>query len=158
MAPQREIVVTGMGVVSPIGIGKDPFWAGLCAGKSGIRRLELFDDPDLPSPIGGEVADFARFLLARQDDERWEHLLADPKPRPKLDLAGQSSSEDQDGYHHVRWGDGESKVKRLVTGATNIKPDDNMRGYYCGACHNGKMMYRGAPVFAACSKTSAPPV
>jgi 3-oxoacyl-[acyl-carrier-protein] synthase II len=58
MAPKRDIVVTGVGVVSPIGIGKDPFWAALCAGRSGIRRLATFDDPALPAPIGGEVADF----------------------------------------------------------------------------------------------------
>jgi len=58
MAPKQDIVVTGVGVVSPIGIGKNPFWAALCEGQSGIRRLELFDDPALPQPIGGAVADF----------------------------------------------------------------------------------------------------
>ena len=58
MAPKRDIVVTGVGVVSSIGIGKEPFWAGLCTGRSGIRRLGTFDDPALPAPIGGEVADF----------------------------------------------------------------------------------------------------
>ena len=58
MAEQREIVVTGMGVVSPIGIGKEPFWASLCAGRSGIARLPFYDDPTLPMPIGGTVADF----------------------------------------------------------------------------------------------------
>jgi 3-oxoacyl-[acyl-carrier-protein] synthase II len=58
MAPKQDIVVTGVGVVSPIGIGKTPFWAALCEGQSGIRRLELFDDPALPSPIGGVVANF----------------------------------------------------------------------------------------------------
>jgi hypothetical protein len=31
------------------------------------------------------VADFARFLLARESDERWEQIIADPNPRPKLD-------------------------------------------------------------------------
>jgi len=58
MAPKQDIVVTGVGVVSPIGIGKNPFWAAMCEGQSGIRRLDLFDDPALPSPIGGAVADF----------------------------------------------------------------------------------------------------
>jgi 3-oxoacyl-[acyl-carrier-protein] synthase II len=58
MVPKRDIVITGVGVVSPIGIGKDPFWAALCAGQSGIRRLELFADPALPAAIGGEVANF----------------------------------------------------------------------------------------------------
>lgn len=32
-----------------------------------------------------EVADFARFLLARQGDERWEQIISEPRPRPKLD-------------------------------------------------------------------------
>ncbi len=39
----------------------------------------------LPEAKRIEVADFARFLLARQGDERWEQIVADPKPRPKLD-------------------------------------------------------------------------
>lgn len=58
MPPKQDIVVTGTGVVSPIGIGKEPFWAALRDGRSGIRRLDLFDGADLPPPIGGEVADF----------------------------------------------------------------------------------------------------
>jgi hypothetical protein len=39
----------------------------------------------LPHSKRGEVADFARFLLARQDDERWERLLDSPEKRPKLE-------------------------------------------------------------------------
>ena len=39
----------------------------------------------LPENKRTEVADFARFLLARQDDENWERLLNDPRPRPKLE-------------------------------------------------------------------------
>jgi 3-oxoacyl-[acyl-carrier-protein] synthase II len=58
MVPNQDIVVTGVGVISPIGIGKEPFWTALCEGRSGIRRLPLFDDPHLPSPFGGQVADF----------------------------------------------------------------------------------------------------
>lgn len=38
----------------------------------------------LPQDKRAEVADFARFLLARQDDEAWERSIADPKSRPKL--------------------------------------------------------------------------
>ena len=58
MAFQQDIVVTGIGVVSPIGIGKDPFWAALIEGRSGIRRQDLARRPDLPPPIGGAVSDF----------------------------------------------------------------------------------------------------
>jgi hypothetical protein len=39
----------------------------------------------LPEAKRIEVADFARFLLAQQADARWEQIIADPKPRPKLD-------------------------------------------------------------------------
>ena len=39
----------------------------------------------LPAEKQAEVADFARFLLARQDDEAWEQRLASPQPRPRLD-------------------------------------------------------------------------
>jgi len=38
----------------------------------------------LPEAKRIEVADFARFLLAQQADDRWEQIIADPKPRPKL--------------------------------------------------------------------------
>ena len=39
----------------------------------------------LPDAKRVEVADFARFLLAQQGDERWEQIIASPTPRPKLD-------------------------------------------------------------------------
>jgi 3-oxoacyl-[acyl-carrier-protein] synthase II len=58
MVFQQDIVVTGMGVLSPIGIGEGPFWAALTEGRSGIRRLNLATDPAQPAPFGGVVADF----------------------------------------------------------------------------------------------------
>lgn len=58
MAFQQGIVVTGVGVVSPLGIGREPFWAALTEGRSGIRRLDLPSEPNGPPPIGGMVADF----------------------------------------------------------------------------------------------------
>ncbi|NQU24654.1 MAG: beta-ketoacyl-[acyl-carrier-protein] synthase family protein [Candidatus Nealsonbacteria bacterium] len=58
MAPTREIVVTGVGVASPIGIGCEAFWQSLCDGRSGVRSLDLYDDAALPSPFGAAVTDF----------------------------------------------------------------------------------------------------
>ena len=55
----------GIGVVSPIGIGQEAFWASLCEGRSGVRRLNIFDDPDL-IPFGGEVSDFDPKTYIRQ--------------------------------------------------------------------------------------------
>lgn len=53
-----EIVITGLGVVSPIGIGVDAFWSSLLRGKSGIGPLTAFDSRGMPLTIAGEVAGF----------------------------------------------------------------------------------------------------
>lgn len=47
-----EVVITGVGVVSPIGIGCDDFWASLLAGRSGIRPITQFDASSLSVQIG----------------------------------------------------------------------------------------------------------
>jgi len=54
----RRVVVTGIGPVSPIGIGRDAFWESLLAGRGGVRKIQRFDPSDLPVQIAGEVADF----------------------------------------------------------------------------------------------------
>ncbi|MDF1755588.1 MAG: beta-ketoacyl-ACP synthase II [Verrucomicrobiales bacterium] len=54
----RRVVITGMGVVSPVGNTVDAFWQNLTAGKSGIRNIELIDTTDLKCLIAGEVRDF----------------------------------------------------------------------------------------------------
>jgi 3-oxoacyl-[acyl-carrier-protein] synthase II len=54
----RRTVITGLGIVSPIGLTKDDFWESLRAGKSGIRPITAFNVAALPVRIGGEVPDF----------------------------------------------------------------------------------------------------
>src|SRR5205807_1415510 len=51
----RRVVVTGIGVISPIGIGAKPFWENLITGKSGVQRITAFDPAGFPSQIAGEV-------------------------------------------------------------------------------------------------------
>ncbi|MDQ3614475.1 MAG: beta-ketoacyl-ACP synthase II [Chloroflexota bacterium] len=51
-------VVTGIGAVTPLGIGVDTFWSGLLAGQSGIRAIQHFDASSLDVRIAGEVPDF----------------------------------------------------------------------------------------------------
>jgi len=58
MGLSREVVITGLGVVCPLGIGRAPFWRSLVEGQSGVRRISLADGNDLPCSIGGEVLDF----------------------------------------------------------------------------------------------------
>jgi 3-oxoacyl-[acyl-carrier-protein] synthase II len=51
----RRVVVTGVGAISPIGIGAKAFWENLLAGKVGVRRISLFDPGGFPSQLAGEV-------------------------------------------------------------------------------------------------------
>ncbi|HXJ38911.1 MAG TPA: beta-ketoacyl-[acyl-carrier-protein] synthase family protein, partial [Bryobacteraceae bacterium] len=62
----RRVAVTGIGVVSSIGTGRDAFWKALLAGQTGISPVALFDTTAFPVHIGGEVKDFdaLRYLSA----------------------------------------------------------------------------------------------
>lgn len=56
---RKRVVITGLGVVSSIGIGKDAFWKGLKEGKSGISAVTSFDTANHQTHIGGEIKDFS---------------------------------------------------------------------------------------------------
>jgi len=55
---RRRVVVTGLGAVTPVGIGVDAFWRGLLEGRSGVGYITRFDTTDFPVKIGAEVTDF----------------------------------------------------------------------------------------------------
>ncbi len=55
---KRRVVVTGVGVISPVGIGKDNFWRNIKEGKSGISYISKFSTDGFPTKIAGEVKDF----------------------------------------------------------------------------------------------------
>jgi 3-oxoacyl-[acyl-carrier-protein] synthase II len=57
-AQGRRAVVTGIGAVSPNGVGREAFWAATRAGKSGVRRITQFDVEPYPTRIAGIAADF----------------------------------------------------------------------------------------------------
>lgn len=54
----KKIVVTGMGAVTPVGIGVDAFWKNITAGVSGIDTIKTFDPSELAVQIAGEIKDF----------------------------------------------------------------------------------------------------
>lgn len=55
---KKRVVVTGVGLVTPIGIGKEEFWNNLIAGKSGVGLITQFDTEGFGAKIAGEVKDF----------------------------------------------------------------------------------------------------
>src|SRR4030042_384936 len=55
---EHRVVVTGLGAVTPVGIGWTEFWDGLKAGKNGVSRVTHFDPSDFPSRMAAEVKNF----------------------------------------------------------------------------------------------------
>lgn len=56
---KRRVVITGIGVIAPNGIGKEAFWKALRDGKSGISRITSFDVSTLPTKIAGQIKNFS---------------------------------------------------------------------------------------------------
>ena len=72
----RRVVVTGLGVVSPIGVGVDAFWDALLRGESGIGPITRFDPGRLPVRIAGEVRGFDPLAyLPRRDVVRTDAFI-----------------------------------------------------------------------------------
>ncbi len=59
----KTIVITGIGIISPIGIGKENFWDGLFQGRTGFKNITLFDTSSLKVRIAGEISDFDPIAL-----------------------------------------------------------------------------------------------
>ena len=81
MGHPRRVVITGMGVVTSLGDRLEPFWSALCAGRSGVGPLTLFDTTEFKVQFGGQVRDWdpvARFGVkeARHLDRFAQFALA----------------------------------------------------------------------------------
>ncbi|MCA9194731.1 MAG: beta-ketoacyl-[acyl-carrier-protein] synthase II, partial [Planctomycetales bacterium] len=75
MTGKRDVVITGCGIVSPLGSDLDTFWSRLSAGESGVSTIENFDASELPVRFAGEV-------------KQWEAIsdsMFDRKDRKRLD-------------------------------------------------------------------------
>src|SRR5690348_15456463 len=55
---RRRVAITGLGIISPVGIGVDAAWRNIVEGRSGIGRITRFDATGFPSQIAGEVKGF----------------------------------------------------------------------------------------------------
>lgn len=64
----RRVVVTGIGAVSPNGIGREAFWAATRSGQSGVRRITRFDTSTMAAQIAGEVPDFDELAWVKPKD------------------------------------------------------------------------------------------
>ena len=55
---KSRVAITGIGVISPVGVGKEAFWEGLIAGRDGMSDVDVFDTSEFPCRRGGQVRDF----------------------------------------------------------------------------------------------------
>jgi 3-oxoacyl-[acyl-carrier-protein] synthase II len=62
---RRRIVITGTGVVSPIGVGRDPFWNALREQRSGVRPVDSLAGTEMPVRFGGQIKDFEPKLYVK---------------------------------------------------------------------------------------------
>lgn len=67
---KRRVVITGLGVLSPVGIGIDENWRNITAGRGGIARITHFDPSGFPSQIAGEVNDFEATRYVTEKEAR----------------------------------------------------------------------------------------
>jgi len=73
----RRVVITGVGLVTPLGVGVAPTWEALCAGKSGIGEISRFDASSFPSRIAGEVKAFhPEDFIPKKDAKRIQPFIA----------------------------------------------------------------------------------
>jgi len=75
----RSVVITGLGVVAPNGVGKENFWQALAEGRSGIRRISKFDPTPYPCRIAGEIPGEwlqENGLAQKEEDFSWSTVYA----------------------------------------------------------------------------------
>jgi beta-ketoacyl-acyl-carrier-protein synthase II len=68
--PSKRVVITGMGAVTPLGVGVSSYWKGLIQGQSGIRRITQFDASSLPCQVAGEIPDFDPYVYLERKEGR----------------------------------------------------------------------------------------
>ncbi|MEI6564365.1 MAG: beta-ketoacyl-ACP synthase II [bacterium] len=97
---KRRVVITGLGVVSPLGSDLNVFWQRLCNGTSGIRRITKFDASAMATQIAGEVVDFdIDKYIGKKEQRRMDpfcHYAVAAAKMAVQDSGIQFASEDQD--------------------------------------------------------------
>ncbi|MGM0471191.1 MAG: beta-ketoacyl-ACP synthase II [Bacillota bacterium] len=129
----NRVVITGMGVISPVGIGLDNYWSALTAGESGIDNITSFDTTDIDSKVGGEVDDFdPKDYMGRKEAKRMDRFAQFAVAAAKMAVEDAELSIDDSNAEDigVLIGSGiggmetfEAQAKRLVNrGPNRISP------------------------------------
>ncbi len=98
----RRVVVTGLGMVTPLGVGVEKNWEAVCAGKSGIGPITKFDATGFSSRIAGEVKDFAaEDFLEKQMIRRFDEFVHYAVAGARMAMEDSGLKIDADNAHRV---------------------------------------------------------
>jgi len=99
---ERRVVVTGMGLVTPLGIGIDETWSALIAGKSGVGEITRFDVSDYGTKIAAEVKGFqAEDFMPKKEAKRTETFIAYAIAAARMALEDSGLTIDSSNEHRV---------------------------------------------------------
>jgi 3-oxoacyl-[acyl-carrier-protein] synthase II len=99
---QRRVVITGLGLVTPLGIGVDESWSALVAGKSGIGEITRFDTTGYGTKIAGEVKDFnPHDFMDKKEAKRMETFIAYAIAATRMALEDSSFKIDDTNAHRI---------------------------------------------------------
>ncbi len=130
---KHRVVVTGIGIVSPIGQGVENFWNGIKAGKCGISHIESFDTSDFKVKVAGEIKDYDPTLTINKKDakrmDRFTHF-AITASKMALEDSGLEITDDNAQNVGVYLGNGigglitieETAEKMMTKGVDRISP------------------------------------
>lgn len=113
---QRRVVITGMGAVTPLGLGPDSLWEGLASGRSGVGPITLFDTAGYDCRIAAEVRDFVPTdFLDRKEARRMDRFtqFAVAGTRMALEHAGFDPARSDTGRVGVIFGTGIGGIQTL---------------------------------------------
>lgn len=99
---ERRVVITGLGLITPLGIGVDETWQALCAGKSGIGEITRFDASAFPTKIAGEVKGFrAEDFLPKKEAKRTQLYIAYSIAAARMALEDSGYAIDNGNSHNI---------------------------------------------------------
>ncbi|WP_054030027.1 beta-ketoacyl-ACP synthase II [Desulfatitalea tepidiphila] len=99
---ERRVVVTGIGLVTPLGIGVEETWSALIAGKSGVGEITRFDTTDYATKIAAEVKGFnAEDFMPKKDAKRMETFIAYAVAATRMAIEDSGLKIDSSNGHRV---------------------------------------------------------
>ena len=138
----RRVVVTGMGMVTPLGRDLESSWSALQEGRSGVGPISLFDAETFPTRIAAEASGF-RLADYIDDSARWDDYCRNTQfalaaARMAVDHSGLETMTDLDRTRfgvYLGSGEGQQDFPRFVEGRASVDP--RRQGRHLGLHHHG---------------------